>query len=134
MRGGLLLGLAISWHAAEARNVEAGQLQVVNLTTNGVYVAQNHTYPVGVTLIDMTDATEDISTSFGDDFDLGLVDPDKDYFVHITDSGVVINAQWDARYLYAFEAGMGSGFLWFGFGWILRLVRKVGASPRGDDF
>lgn len=103
------------------------EITVVNIGTNAAgFVGTYHVYPVGITKIPLRDGAT--LPTYAADFGASGFTPDTDSIVYIDDG--TPNIVEDPQNVWgAFAAGMGGGFMWFGFGWILRLTKKVGSAP-----
>lgn len=102
-------------------------LRVVNLHPSGFPVSfSNSRFPSGVTSLDLSSAPASLISSLSSDFGVSI-DPALDYTVHVSDPAVPVFtvASGESNYWAPTVAGMGAGFLWFGFGWILRLGKKI---------
>jgi hypothetical protein len=121
----LLLFLAVT--------VEAHTLSVVNLSGTNITFANTFTFPAGLTVVNLSGS----EYSFKYYFNLYtgyILDDGADYQMvlwgelHILSDVDSNDIQSTTNYGAAVAAGFGSGFLGFGFGWILRLAKRTGGS------
>lgn len=124
----LTLLLCLSYYV-----VTAGSFTVVNLTGTN-YVGACNIYPNGVSSFSLDSlgslTISNISYDFSTEIDSG-----KSYTLEITPSTIVLHEALPGNIFPAFGAGMGAGFMWFGFGWCLRLAKRIGdAGVSSSDF
>jgi hypothetical protein len=107
--------------------VTAHTLTVVNQKTGASSYVGYNTYPVGVTVIPYGNGGNLLSNAVYTDFGL-VLDGSSDITVCI-DTGFSpaysVDVTQGENMAVPLLAGIGCGFAWFGFGWILRLTKKV---------
>lgn len=122
------LGLLSSCGLGTLRAAERHTFTVVNVRPAAATVTTAHfAYPVGLTVFPLDGAPASLLSDLGADWSV-TVDAESCYVVDIGAvlGGFTVSSTSEANMLPAYTVGLGAGFLWFGFGWILRLTKRTG--------
>jgi len=125
----IILLSAVLWIRSTVSS-SAQQLTLLNLTTNTIHDTSSVVFiSPGCERFALTPAllgAWDTISAAGADW--GMIDTNSDWQVTVTASGVAVEAsgaRTSDNVWPAFLAGTGIGILFFGFGWKLRLARRV---------
>ncbi len=108
-------------------SVSAHTLTVYNVRTGATPYVGQFTYPVGVTEFQLESMPASGLAALGVDFGVAI-DPWQDWGVDVQNGGgglYTVNSFGGENAWPPLVYGMGAGFMWFGFGWILRLTKRI---------
>ena len=126
--GGWLVARCLLFCCLSVVSVSAQSFTVVNIMGYGSLVCSNSTYPAGVSVFPLRAAPSSLVSALSDDFGISSDSllSGSDFVASVSSSGVVSWSSSETRnYWSVFGAGMGLGLVWFGFGWVLRLNKKI---------